>query len=288
MKIIRIAGLVAGLAAITVISSSCVITVNKKAVRLFAKDKFVEASGVITTRDTTVSPFTKLSVSGPLDVTFTQSTEQPSVKITTSDNIQEYVEVKIEGNTLNVGLKDGPARISEDIRVDIVGPAADALKLAGSVDFTCERLGVEGSDLKVEVAGSTDVRISSISAAELILSAAGSCDINLGEVNVSSFESVIAGSGNIHAAHVNADSSDLAIAGSGDMDIYLNVNELNASIAGSGELALKGSVSRRAKYSIAGSGHINAKALKCPATSYETKGGSITYQDADGRLVKED
>ena len=45
MKIIRIAGLVAGLAAITVISSSCVITVNKKAVRLFAKDKFVEASG---------------------------------------------------------------------------------------------------------------------------------------------------------------------------------------------------------------------------------------------------
>ena len=268
MKIIRIAGLVAGLAAITIISTSCVITVNKKAVRIFAKDKFVEASGVITTRDTTVSPFTKLSVSGPLDVTFTQSTEQPSVKITTSDNIQEYVEVKIEGNTLNVGLKDGPARISEDIRVDIVGPAADALKLAGSVDFTCERLGVEGSDLKVEVAGSSDVRISSISAAELIISAAGSCDINLGEVNVSSFASVIAGSG--------------------DMDIYLNVNELNASIAGSGELALKGSVSRRAKYSIAGSGHINAKALKCPATSYETKGGSITYQDADGRLVKED
>lgn len=235
-----------------------------------------------------MSPFTKLSVSGPLEVTFTQSTEQPSVKITTSDNIQEYMEVKIEGNTLKVGLNDGPARISEDIKVEIEGPAVDALKLAGSVDFTCERLGVEGSDLKVEVAGSTDVRISSISAAELILSAAGSCDINLGEVNVSSFESVIAGSGNIHAAHVNADSSDLSIAGSGDMDMYLNVNELSASIAGSGELALKGSVSRRAKYSIAGSGHIDAKDLKCPATSYETKGGSITYQDADGRLVKED
>ena len=187
MKIIRTAGLVAGLAAITLIFSSCVITVNKKAVRIFAKDKFVEASGVITTRDTTVSPFTKLSVSGPLEVTFTQSTEQPSVKITTSDNIQEYMEVKIEDNTLKVGLKDGPARISEDIKVEIVGPAADALKLAGS-----------------------------------------------------------------------------------------------------GELALKGSVSRRAKYSIAGSGHINAKDLKCPATSYETKGGSITYQDADGHLVKED
>ena len=196
--------------------------------------------------------------------------------------------MKIEGNTLIVGLNDGPARISEEIEVEITGPVADALKLAGSVDFTCGRLGVEGSDLKVEVAGSTDVRISSISAAELIISAAGSCDINLGEVNASSFESVIAGSGNIDAAHVNADSADLTIAGSGDMDMYLNVNELNASIAGSGELALKGSVSRRAKYSIAGSGHIDAKDLKCPATSYETKGGSITYHDADGHLVKED
>lgn len=47
MKITRIAGLVAGLAAITLISTSCVITVNRKAVRIFAKDKFVEASGVI-------------------------------------------------------------------------------------------------------------------------------------------------------------------------------------------------------------------------------------------------
>ena len=72
------------------------------------------------------------------------------------------------------------------------------------------------------------------------------------------------------------------------MDMYLNAKELSASIAGSGELSVQGSVSRQAKYSIAGSGHINAKDLKCPATSYETKGGSITYQDADGRIIRED
>ena len=288
MKIIRTAGLVAGLAAITLIFSSCVITVNKKAVRLFAKDKFVEASGVIATRDTTVSPFTKLSVSGPLEVTFTQSAEQPSVKITTSDNIQEYMEVKIEGNTLNVGLKDGPARISEDIKVEIEGPAVDALKLAGSVDFTCVALGVEAVDFEMEVSGSTDARIASIVAADFDLASAGSCDLSLGAVKADAFKCALAGSGDITVGSVDADEVKVSVAGSGDMDMYLNVNELNASIAGSGELALKGSVSRRAKYSIAGSGHINAKDLKCPATSYETKGGSITYQDADGRLVKED
>ena len=285
MKIIRIAGLVAGLAAISIISTSCVVTVNKKAVRLFAKEKFVEASGVITTRDTTVSPFTKLSVSGPLDVTFTQSAEQPSVKITTSDNIQEYVEVKIEGNTLKVGLNDGSARISEDIKVEIEGPAVDALKLAGSVDFTCVALGVEAVDFEMEVSGSTDANIV---AADFDLASAGSCDLSLGAVKADAFKCALAGSGDITVGSVDADEVKVSVAGSGDMDMYLNVNELNASIAGSGELALKGSVSRRAKYSIAGSGHINAKDLKCPATSYETKGGSITYQDADGHLVKED
>ncbi|MGN1232050.1 MAG: head GIN domain-containing protein [Candidatus Cryptobacteroides sp.] len=288
MKTIRMAGFVASLAAISIIASSCVVTVNKKAVRSFAKEKFVEASGVIVTRDTVVSPFTKLSVSGPIDVTFTQSTAQPSVKITTSDNIQKYVEVKIEGNTLKVGLEDGPARISDEIKVEIVGPAVDALKLAGSVDFTCAALGVEAVDFEMEVSGSTDAHITSIAAAEFGLASAGSCDLKLGDINVEIFKCALAGSGEISSDNVNADEVKVSIAGSGDMDMYVSAKELSASIAGSGELSVQGSVSRQAKYSIAGSGHINAKDLKCPVTSYETKGGSITYQDADGRIVKED
>lgn len=288
MKTLRMAGFVAGLAAISVISTSCVVTVNKKAVRLFAKEKFVEASGVIVTRDTLVSPFTKLSVSGPLDVTFTQSAEQPSVTITTSDNIQKYVEVKIEGNTLKVFMNDGPARISEDINVEIVGPAIDVLTLAGSVDFTCENLGIEAVDFEMEVSGSTDANIGNISAAEFGLASAGSCDLNLGDINVEIFKCALAGSGEISSDHINADEIKVSIAGSGDMDMYVSAKELSASIAGSGELSVQGSVSRQAKYSIAGSGHINAKDLKCPATSYETRGGSITYQDGDGHIVKED
>lgn len=282
------AGFVASLAAISIIASSCVVTVNKRAVRSFAKDKFVEASGVIVTRDTTVSPFTKLSVYGPVDVTFTQSTDQPSVKITTSDNIQQYVEVKIEGNTLKVFMNDGPARISEDINVEIVGPAIDALSLAGSVDFSCENLGAEAVDFEMEVSGSTDANIGNISAAEFGLASAGSCDLKLGDIKAVTFKCALAGSGDISASNLNADEVELSVAGSGDMDMYVSAKELNASIAGSGELSVKGSVSRQAKYSIAGSGHINAKDLKCPLTSYETKGGSITYQDADGRIVKED
>ena len=278
----------ASLAAISLIASSCVVTVNRKAILGFAKEKFVEASGVIVTRDTLVSPFTKLSVSGPLDVTFTQSTGQPSVKITTSDNIQKYVEVKIEGNTLKVGMNDGPARLSEEINVEIVGPAIDALTLAGSVDFSCENLGTEAVDFEMEVSGSTDAHISNITAAEFGLASAGSCDLNLGDINVVIFKCALAGSGEISSDHVNADEIKVSIAGSGDMDMYVSAKELNASIAGSGELSVKGSVSCQAKYSIAGSGHINAKDLKCPVTSYETKGGSITYQDADGRIVKVD
>ena len=288
MKTLRMAGFLASLAAISVISTSCVVTVNKKAVRLFVKDKFVEASGVIVTRDTIVSPFTKLSVSGPLDVTFTQSAEQPSVTITTSDNIQKYVEVKIEDNTLKVFMDDGPARISEDINVEIVGPAIDALTLAGSVDFSCENLGTEAVDFEMEVSGSTDANIGNISAAEFGLASAGSCDLKLGDIKAVTFKCALAGSGDISASHLNADEVELSVAGSGDMDMYLNAKELSASIAGSGELSVQGSVSRQAKYSIAGSGHINAKDLKCPATSYETRGGSITYQDGDGRIVKED
>ncbi|MGM9768760.1 MAG: GIN domain-containing protein [Candidatus Cryptobacteroides sp.] len=288
MKINKIAGFVAGLAAISVISTSCVVTVNKKAVRLFTKDKFVEASGVIVTRDTTVSPFTELSLSGPLEVTFTQTDGQPSVKIATSDNIQEYVKVEAAGGKLKVYLKDGPARISVDIKVEIAGPAIEKLTLAGSLDFTCDNLGSDGADLAFELSGSTDARIASISAVELGIAAAGSCDLRVGDIKAETVKCALAGSGDVSVSHVNADELKISVAGSGDMNMYLNINTLNASIAGSGELDLVGVVSRQAKYSIAGSGHIDAEDLKCPATSYETRGGSITFQDGDGRIVKED
>ncbi|MGM9739934.1 MAG: GIN domain-containing protein [Candidatus Cryptobacteroides sp.] len=288
MKTIRMAGFVASLAAISIIASSCVVTVNKKAVRNFAKDKFVEASGVIVTRDTIVSPFSRLSVAGPLEVTFIQSDDQPSVKVMASDNIIGFVEIKNEDNGLKIRLKDGPAKFSGEIVVEVAGPAVNKVEIEGSVDFNCGKLGSAESDFDLAVGGSSEINVGSIEAAELSLAAAGSCDIEIKEVNAVLFKCALAGSGEISSGHVNADEVKVSIAGSGDMDMYLNANELSASIAGSGELSVQGSVSRQAKYSIAGSGHINAKDLKCPDTSYETKGGSITYQDADGRIVKED
>ena len=79
----------------------------------------------------------------------------------------------------------------------------------------------------------------------------------------------------------------MALAGSGDIEVSdLQVNTVSASVAGSGDVELRGHA-ESAKFSVAGSGDINAAKLKCPATSVSVKGsGEIKYQDKDGNVLR--
>ncbi|MDY5036440.1 MAG: DUF2807 domain-containing protein, partial [Prevotella sp.] len=71
----------------------------------------------------------------------------------------------------------------------------------------------------------------------------------------------VAGSGKIEAEEVNVDMTNIQIAGSGDIDVDMNdCGSAIVNIAGSGDVKLKGTVNELNK-SVAGSGNINTKDL---------------------------
>lgn len=75
----------------------------------------------------------------------------------------------------------------------------------------------------------------------------------------------IAGSGEFDVNdHLDTDNLELSIAGSGDIKIAdLICDELDATIAGSGDLVIKKMVTGSADFSIAGSGDVEAKDIDC-------------------------
>ena len=64
--------------------------------------KTVKASKNYVTKDIKVNNFTKLSVAGSPDVTYTQKSGKPTVEVYTSDNIVDLLDIRVKDNTLDV------------------------------------------------------------------------------------------------------------------------------------------------------------------------------------------
>lgn len=73
--------------------------------------KTVKASKNYVTKDIKVDNFTKLSVAGSPDVTYTQKSGKPTVEVYTSDNIVDLLDIRVKDNTLYVGFKKNVKRI---------------------------------------------------------------------------------------------------------------------------------------------------------------------------------
>ncbi|MGM9738872.1 MAG: GIN domain-containing protein [Candidatus Cryptobacteroides sp.] len=278
------------LAAMAILSTSCVISLNKKALteEISKFNKIVVPSGIIAEKDTTVADFQELSLSGPLEVTYIQSDDQFSVKVSCSDNILPYVVISQEpqSSKLSVSVKEGIVH-SDGIKVTVRSSSLDNLSASGAVDFISSLVTSEG-DLNVSLKGSSDVTIKSVVSKSMSLVVAGSADLELEKIVTGDFKLAIAGSGSADIDKFKGDNVELSIAGSGDVDMYLEAQSLKGNIAGSGTLELSGILYGQAEYSIAGSGDVKAKELKCPKTSYKTRGGSIIYQDGNGQIIRED
>lgn len=66
--------------------------------------KTVKASKNYVTKDIKVDNFTKLSVAGSPDVTYTQKSGKPTVEVYTSDNIVDLLDIRVKDNTLYIGI----------------------------------------------------------------------------------------------------------------------------------------------------------------------------------------
>lgn len=216
----------AALALAALSASSCLIRINEKALREDYYTHSVKANGDLVTQirplDEAVRFYRHL---GSGDFVFVQRDTTPYLEVTASENIISYFYPEFS-------LPDGmlTCRFSSDSIANVI---------QGYVKIVLYAPDLEG----IELIGSGDALVE-------------------GLVRPGDFSAVVTGSGDMHLKGLECDNLNVSVAGSGDVEIVVNARGMvEAGIAGSGDIRLIGSADR-AKFSVAGSGDINARGLK--------------------------
>lgn len=111
----------------------CIIASGVLAGCTFTGGDVITGSGRATTKDYDFSGFTKVSVGSAFQTTITRG-EGYRVSVTVDDNLVEYLDVHVDGATLNIGLKPslrlGFGNITA--KAEITMPDVEALDLSGA------------------------------------------------------------------------------------------------------------------------------------------------------------
>jgi Protein of unknown function (DUF2807). len=147
-------------------------------------------SGHVTSQQIDVSDFTAVSASHGFNVVITQGSSY-SVKVTTDDNLQQYVDVHKSGNTLYVGLKSGFGVSTTQLKVEVTMPNLTELQLSGGAQATAQNLNLSGN-LGIDFSGGSRATISG-QAADLTVSNSGGSNVNLQDLKVNNAHVYLSG-----------------------------------------------------------------------------------------------
>ena len=237
--------------------------------------QIVTGSGKIATETREVGNFSAVKLAGIGDVIITQ-TDTVSVRIEAEDNLIPYFETTVQGDTLNIGIKDQylgynlhPTR---PVRFYVSTPDLNAIALAGSGNIITSD--VKSKDFKVSLLGSGDITNDSLTATTVDINLAGSGNVSLDKISADSISSTIAGSGDIsvagkvvdqtsrivgsgdyRASDLESETATVRVTGSGNSYVRAT-SSLNVTILGSGDVNYTGHPS--VNTSIAGSGDVNS------------------------------
>lgn len=211
--------------------SACNFSVN-------AEDKRLSFDGkAITTSAATTGSFTKIEAVGPDNIVFVTGDAFSIKAVGDADEIAK-LRYAMDNGTIIIGREKGQwwGSDSNSVTITVTAPVLAAASLAGSGDFTADKMA--GDEVSVELAGSGNAKVGEVLAKKLEGEIAGSGDVSLaGKVDKADYD--IAGSGSIDAVRLASTDADVSIAGSGNVNLTAS-GKVEASIAGSGNVNVSG------------------------------------------------
>lgn len=189
---------------ICMVMSGCRLTINTTpGILLGERNHQIHGSGIISTENRNVDGFTALKVQEAVHVYITQG-ESDVLTVTAEDNILPYVETRVSGQTLIVGITGNNISLSpkREIRVDVMVPV-NIYKLAvssagqiigdGSIDVSKLEIdassaghiaiGVNGESVRVSASSSAQVKLRG-QVEQLSISASSAASVSAKELQV--------------------------------------------------------------------------------------------------------
>lgn len=191
-------------------------------------------NGTITEETRNVGAFFKLDIEGNYDIVL-QEGSNPLVTIQTDENLHQYIETSLDGQTLKVRNIEN-VEPTEGTKLIITYQRIEQIKLGGAAKLSNRGiLNTDELNLRVEGAGVVNLNLQ---AQELELRLAGAGSISL-RGSVGTQQLVLSGAGNLAAYELQSKACEIELSGVGSAQVNVTDN-LVARLSGVGVIRFTG------------------------------------------------
>ena len=173
----------------------------------------IRGNGQIKTESRPVTAFTRVDAGGFYELEWRPGA--PSLSLTTDENLLSYIETRMEGDLLKIGIR-GSIAPTHGIKVIVTSPSLAGASLSGAVKFNAAQL--SGATFALETSGATKVTLT-------------------GKVN--RLLASLTGASKLQAADLSTEDVELSVTGAGKADVTAS-NLLRAAITGAGKVSYGG------------------------------------------------
>lgn len=217
------------------------------------KSKKVTGNGNVTTKTISTSDYDGIKAVGSMDVHLERGTEG-NITVTTDDNLHEYLEIEVEGNTLILKTKKNFwLKTRKGVHVTVPFQDISEVALTGSGDIDNKDT-IQGDSLELRVTGSGDVDLD-VDVKTLDARVTGSGDMAI-RGNSNNLDISVSGSGDFNGSNLVAQNTEALVSGSGDVRVQAK-ETLKARVNGSGDIRYSGNPSK-SDTKVSGSGSISS------------------------------
>lgn len=216
-------------------------------------NKKVVGNGNVTTKTVNTGDYDAIKGVGSMDIHLEKGSEG-NIRVTTDENLQEYIIVEVKENTLVVRTKKNMyLKTKKGIHVAVPFDDISEIALVGSGDIDTKDT-IDAKSLELRVTGSGDV-VLDVNAGRLEARITGSGDMKV-EGNAVDLEVSLSGSGDFRGFELDAQNTEASVSGSGDIQVVAK-NSLKARVNGSGDITYKGNP-EKSDTKTSGSGDISS------------------------------
>lgn len=195
----------------------------------------VTGSGRLATREMDLTGFSRIEASSAFALDVTQA-DATSVSITADDNLFDYLDVSVAGDTLRLRLRPGSyQRVT--LRAQIALPTLRSLQLSGASLASLSGLRSR-EDLALALSGASSLR-GEVEAGSLQIEASGASRVELsGAANDLQLD--LSGASTARLAGLPVDDADVFLSGASSAQLNAS-GRLNADLSGASHLEYAGS-----------------------------------------------